>query len=105
MAKTHYEVERTGQMDFFDNYGIDYQNDNSILVDDTDGIYQGKTNEKFKYLMDCLNDCLSKKDLGAFYTPEAYAEKTGELVMDAVKRVPKGNDYIILDRCAGSGKI
>lgn len=35
MAKTHYEVERTGQMDFFDNYGIDYQNDNSILVDDT----------------------------------------------------------------------
>ena len=41
MTKTHYEVERTGQMDFFDNYGIDYQNDNSILVDNTDGIYQG----------------------------------------------------------------
>lgn len=271
MAKTHYEVERTGQMDFFDNYGIDYQNDNSILVDDTDGIYQGnilefklnisnlgkvllqvikylshlringedvparillidlnatkayvfnskdyladieqvyvggaskhndkfdktvkpievldysqmvdsdqlgqyllktpeskwyipvhidendivgwanryyrevpnatkgdflgddsgqvkitgeirdpkhfagriypykgKTNEKFKYLMDCLNDRLSKKDLGAFYTPVAYAEKASELVMDAVKRVPKGNDYIILDRCAGSGNL
>lgn len=271
MTKTHYEVERTGQMDFFDNYGIDYQNDNSILVDDTDGIYQGnilefklnisnlgkvlfqaikylshlringesiparillvdlnatkayvfnskdyladieqvyvggaskhndkfdkqvnpikvldyskmvdsdelgqyllktpinkwytpvhidendivgwanryyrevpnatkgdflgddtgqvkitgeirdpkhfkdliypytsKTNAKFKYLMDCLNDRLSKKDLGAFYTPEAYAEKASELVMDAVKRVPKGNDYIILDRCAGSGNL
>ena len=271
MAKTHYEVERTGQMDFFDNYGIDYQNDNSILVDDTDGIYQGnilefklnisnlgkvlfqaikylshlringedvparillidlnatkayvfnskdyladieqvyvggaskhndkfdktvkpikvldysqmvdsdqlgqyllktpkstwyipvhidennivgwanryyrevpnatkgdflgddsgqvkitgeirdpkhfaghiypykgKTNEKFKYLMDCLNDYLSKKDLGAFYTPEAYAKKASELVMDAVKRVPKCNDYIILDRCAGSGNL
>ena len=271
MTKTHYEVERTGQMNFFDNYGIDYQNDNSILVDDTDGIYQGnilefklnisnlgkvlfqaikylshlringesiparillvdlnatkayvfnskdyladieqvyvggaskhndkfdkpvnpikvldyskmvdsdelgqyllktpinkwytpvhidendivgwanryyrevpnatkgdflgddtgqvkitgeirdpkhfkdliypytsKTNAKFKYLMDCLNDRLSKKDLGAFYTPEAYAEKASELVMDAVKRVPKGNDYIILDRCAGSGNL
>ena len=271
MTKTHYEVERTGQMDFFDNYGIDYQNDNSILVDDTDGIYQGnilefklnisnlgkvlfqaikylshlringedvparillidlnatkayvfnssdyltdieqvyvggaskyndkfdktvkpievldysqmvdsdklgqyllkmpeskwytpvhidendivgwanryyrevpnatkgdflgddsgqvkitgeirdpkhfagriypykgKTNEKFKYLMDCLNDRLSKKDLGAFYTPVAYAEKASELVMDAVTRVPKGNDYIILDRCAGSGNL
>ena len=271
MTKTHYEVERTGQMDFFDNYGIDYQNDNSILVDDTDGIYQGnilefklnisnlgkvlfqaikylshlringesiparillvdlnatkayvfnskdyladieqvyvggaskhndkfdktvnpikvldyskmvdsdqlgqyllktpisqwytpvhidendivgwanryyrevpnatkgdflgddtgqvkitgeirdpkhfkdliypytsKTNAKFKYLMDCLNDRLSKKDLGAFYTPEAYAEKASELVMDAVGRVPKGNDYIILDRCAGSGNL
>ena len=271
MAKTHYEVERSGQMDFFDNYGVDYQNDNSILVDNTDGIYQGnilefklnisnlgkvlfqaikylshlringedvparillidlnatkayvfnssdyltdieqvyvggaskhndkfdktvkpievldysqmvdsdqlgqyllktpvskwyipvhidendivgwanryyrevpnatkgdflgddsgqvkitgeirdpkhfagriypykgKTNEKFKYLMDCLNDRLSKKDLGAFYTPVAYAEKASELVMDAVGRVPKGNDYIILDRCAGSGNL
>ena len=29
--------------------------------------YTGKSNEKFKYLMDCLNDRLSKKDLGAFY--------------------------------------
>lgn len=271
MTKTHYEVERAGQMDFFDNYSIDYQNDNSILVDNTDGIYQGnilefklnisnlgkvlfqaikylshlringedvparillidlnatktyvfnssdyltdieqvyvggaskhndkfdktvkpievldysqmvdsdqlsqyllktpaskwytpvhidendivgwanryyrevpnatkgdflgddsgqvkitgeirdpkhfagriysykgKTNEKFKYLMDCLNDRLSKKDLGAFYTPVAYAKKASELVMDAVKRVPKGNDYIILDRCAGSGNL
>ena len=27
-------------MDFFDNYSIDYQNNNSILVDNTDGIYQ-----------------------------------------------------------------
>ena len=67
--------------------------------------YKGKTNEKFKYLMDCLNDRLSKKDLGAFYTPEPYAEKASELVINAVKRVPKGNDYIILDRCAGSGNL
>lgn len=61
--------------------------------------YTGKSNEKFKYLMDCLNDRLSKKDLGAFYTPIPYAKKAAELVQMAVDRVPDGNDYIILDRC------
>ena len=67
--------------------------------------YKGKTNEKFKYLMDCLNDRLCKKDLGAFYTPEPYARKAAELVQMAVDRVPEGNDYIILDRCAGTGNL
>lgn len=67
--------------------------------------YTGKSNEKFKYLMDCLNDRLSKKDLGAFYTPMPYARKATELVQMAVERVPFGNDYIILDRCAGTGNL
>lgn len=67
--------------------------------------YTGKSNEKFKYLMDCLNDRLSKKNLGAFYTPVAYAKKAAELVQIAVDRVPDGNDYIILDRCAGTGNL
>ena len=67
--------------------------------------YTGKSNEKFKYLMDCLNDRLSKKDLGAFYTPEPYARKAAELVEKAVAKVPEGNDYIILDRCAGTGNL
>jgi hypothetical protein len=67
--------------------------------------YTGTTNEKFKYLMDCLNDHLNKKDLGAFYTPKAYCEKASELVMKAVDRVPDGNDYVIIDRCAGTGNL
>ena len=67
--------------------------------------YIGKSNEKFKYLMDCLNDRLSKKDLGAFYTPIPYARKAAELVQMAINRVPDGNDYIILDRCAGTGNL
>ena len=67
--------------------------------------YKGETNEAFKYLMDCLNDRLSKKDLGAFYTPMPYAKKAAELVQLAVDRVPEGNDYIILDRCAGTGNL
>ena len=67
--------------------------------------YTEPTNEKFKYLMDCLNDRLNKKDLGAFYTPEPYCQKSAELVEMAVARVPDGNDYIILDRCAGTGNL
>ena len=67
--------------------------------------YTGKSNEKFKYLMDCLNDRLSKKDLGAFYTPLLYAKKAADLVLMAVERVPEGKDYIILDRCAGTGNL
>jgi len=67
--------------------------------------YTEPTNEKFKYLMDCLNDRLNKKDLGAFYTPEPYCQKAAELVEMAIARVPDGNDYIILDRCAGTGNL
>lgn len=67
--------------------------------------YNEPTNEKFKYLMDCLNDRLNRKDLGAFYTPEPYARKAAELVQMAVDRVPEGNDYIILDRASGCGAL
>lgn len=67
--------------------------------------FKEKTNIKFKYLMDKLNDDLIKKELGAFFTPPAYAKKSAELVREAIKLVPKGNDYIILDRCAGTGSL
>lgn len=67
--------------------------------------YTGKTNEKFKYLMDKLNDTIQKKELGAFYTAELYANKSLELLRKAIARVPEGNDYIILDRCAGTGNL
>lgn len=67
--------------------------------------YTGETNERFKYLMDKLNDRLRKKDLGAFYTPIPYCKKAAELVRMAINRVPKGNDYVIIDRCAGTGNL
>lgn len=67
--------------------------------------FKEKTNIKFKYLMDKLNDNLIKKELGAFFTPPAYAKKSVELVREAIKLVPEGNDYIILDRCAGTGNL
>ena len=67
--------------------------------------YKGKSNEKFRYLMDRLNDVLHKKNLGAFYTHPVYAEKSLELVRKAIARVPDGNDYVIIDRCAGTGNL
>lgn len=67
--------------------------------------YTGKTNEKFKYLMDKLNDKNNKQKLGAFYTPIEYCKKAAEMVRGAIRRVPEGNDYIILDRCAGTGNL
>ncbi len=67
--------------------------------------YKGKSNERFRYLMDKLNDFLHKKDLGAFYTHPVYAEKSLELVRKAISRVPEGNDYVIIDRCAGTGNL
>ncbi len=67
--------------------------------------YQGASNIKFQYLMDRLNDEIQKKNLGAFYTPTLYAKKSVELVRKAIQRVPDGNDYIILDRCAGTGNL
>ena len=67
--------------------------------------YTGANNEEFGYLMDKLNDNTTKKNLGTFYTPKLYAEKSLELLRQAIKRVPEGNDYIILDRCAGTGNL
>ena len=64
-----------------------------------------ETNERFKFLMDKLNDRIKKKELGAFYTPKPYCKLGAELVMEAIKKVPEGNDYIILDRCAGTGNL
>lgn len=67
--------------------------------------YTGKSNVKFNYLMDRLNDSIQKKNLGAFYTPPLYAEKSLELLRLAIDSIPEGNDYIILDRCAGTGNL
>ena len=61
--------------------------------------------DDFKYIMDCLNDKMHKKELGAFYTPTPYCKKATELVRKAIAQIPKGNDYIILDRCAGTGNL
>lgn len=59
----------------------------------------------FRFIMDLLNDPMEQKKIGAFYTPMEYARKSCELVKEAIDRVPKGNDYVIIDRCAGTGNL
>lgn len=44
----------------------------------------------FKFIMDMLNDPMTQKKLGAFYTPPAYCKKATELVKQAIARVPDG---------------
>lgn len=61
----------------------------------------------FEYIMDMLNDPMTQKKLGAFYTPQAYAELSVHLVRNAIKiALDAGKtDYVIIDRCAGSGNL
>lgn len=78
--------------------------------------------DDFKYVMDCLNDPQNRKELGAFYTPPAYAKKAVDLVRRAISMLPvaecfdencehrvegetEHKHYIILDRCAGTGNL
>lgn len=67
--------------------------------------YQGDDYEEFAHILDRLNDKLKKIELGAFYTPKPYVLKSHELLREAIARVPAGNDYVIIDRCAGSGNL
>lgn len=67
--------------------------------------YQGADYEEFSHILDRLNDKLKKIELGAFYTPDAYVTKAHELLRDAIARVPEGNDYVVIDRCAGTGNL
>jgi hypothetical protein len=77
-----------------------------ILPPDKGSEFSWNGDEKdFKFIMDLLNDKRHKKELGAFYTPPAYSKKATELVRKAISQIPQGNNYIILDRCAGTGNL
>lgn len=62
-------------------------------------------NSEFGYIMDKLNDDFLQQEIGAYYTPIEYSEKSLELLREAIKNRPKGNNYIIIDRCAGTGNL
>lgn len=61
--------------------------------------------DDFRFIMDCLNDRIHRKELGAFFTPSAYCKISCEMVRRAISEIPIGNDYVILDRCAGTGNL
>ena len=54
--KKKYDIERLGQIDFFDNFGVDYSNQ-PVLIDNTDGVWNGNLFE-FKTDIDDLNKVL-----------------------------------------------
>ncbi|UVD81969.1 hypothetical protein NV226_01530 [Mycoplasma iguanae] len=62
-------------------------------------------NNWLTFNMNLLGSSLLKKQLGAFFTPDKYVKISTQLVREAIENVPKGNDYIILDRCAGTGNL
>ena len=57
---TPYLIEREGQMEFFDNYSIPYNDDDSVLIDNTDGVYNGNIFE-FKLNISNINRTLLLK--------------------------------------------
>lgn len=61
--------------------------------------------EDFSDIMDALNDPANRKDLGAFYTPLPYVKEATKLLRKAIKNVPQDKDYVIIDRCAGTGAL
>lgn len=69
-----------------------------------DEVYE-KSKKEFPWLIDCLNDKFLQKELGAFYTPDPYVKKSMELLRYAISQIPEWHDYIILDRCAGTGQL
>lgn len=62
-------------------------------------------NSEFGYIMDKLNDDMLQQEIGAYYTPVEYSEKSLDLVRQAISEIPKGNNYVIIDRCAGTGNL
>lgn len=52
-----YKTEKEGQIDFFNNYGIPWQENNGVLVENSDGVYNGVLFE-FKLNINDLNKTL-----------------------------------------------
>ncbi len=59
--------------------------------------------------MNLLGPSLLRKQLGAFFTPEQYVRVSTKYVRKAIKMIKEKygpeRDYIILDRCAGTGNL
>ncbi len=67
--------------------------------------YEKNDNLEFEDIMDRLNPGLLQREQGAYYTPKAYVDEMHKLLYQAISEVPKGMDYVIIDRCAGTGNL
>ena len=88
----------------------------SLFIHPFDWEKQIKIEEKDKsdigwlhFNMNLLGPSLLKKQLGAFFTPERYVRVATEYVRKAINLIKnhygENRDYIILDRCAGTGNL
>lgn len=64
-----------------------------------------KTGDMERSILDCLGGIELKKRLGAYFTPNQYVTRSTEYLRNTISRVPEGHDYVILDRCAGTGNL
>lgn len=62
-------------------------------------------NNWLTFNMNMLGSDTLKKQLGAFFTPDKYLKISTEYVRNAIKNVPEEKDYVIIDRCAGTGNL
>lgn len=68
--------------------------------------YEKESNTEFNRIMDCLNTKEQQKSNGAFYTPDLYATLSQKMLLDRIEEINKvGLDYIVVDRCAGTGAL
>lgn len=76
-----------------------------IILQDRIYPYEKLDNLEFEDIMDCLNPGLLQREQGAYYTPLAYVNEMHKLLYQAISEVPSDMDYIIIDRCAGTGNL
>jgi hypothetical protein len=108
LAKLYYDLDYTKTKgDFFNELRnpTEHYLKNYILP------WTGQEND-FRFIMDTLNAKQNKRELGAFYTPLQYVKlMTDKLLKPTIKRAEalietgEFTDYIILDRCAGTGNL
>lgn len=63
------------------------------------------TESDFTFIMDLLNDPMTQKKLGAYYTPTAYCVLAAEELRRIIRSLPDGVDYVIVDPAAGTGNL
>lgn len=56
-------------------------------------------------LLDCLGSAELKKRLGAFFTPTYAARQSTNYVRNIIRNLSEDEDYVIVDRCCGSGNL
>lgn len=56
-------------------------------------------------LLDCLGSAELKKRLGAFFTPAYAARQSTNYVRNIIRNLSEDEDYVIVDRCCGSGNL